>query len=517
MKCHLLRNRSTRKPSAGLAAGVSDRSSGTPVRTIPRTSSGLVAASRTATRPPNECPTRTGRSSPNRRRRRGTRAPTRRTPTCSSRCPAPAWHRTPEGRGPARRTPEGGVPVRAGAAPAVQRDDPGRALAVPLGERAPAQQRRQHNRETSAHGSASRAPPERVTAARHRRRHRGTAPHEPDQSAQHTDHDGVDVRRRRRLEYGRYANPTWTAFEEALGALEDGRCLAFASGLAAVATVLDLVGRGAKVVAPRHAYLGTSPSSADLERVAGSGRGSSTSPTPTVVGALRRRGPGLAGVADQPGPRGRRLPGDHRGRPRRRRLVVVDNTFATPAAAAAARARRRPGPALGDEVPRRPQRPGDGGDRHPRRRAARRAQESPRLVGPSRERSRPGSRCADCAPCTLRLERAQANAQELARRLPTTRPWTRCATPASARSSRSSLADGRPADLLARATRLWVHATSLGGVESTFERRRRWKPEPATIPEAWCGSRSASRTSTTSGTTSTSARPAPPLTDRPAP
>ena len=32
-------------------------------------------------------------------------------------------------------------------------------------------------------------------------------------------------------------------------------------------------------------------------------------------------------------------------------------------------------------------------------------------------------------------------------------------------------------------TRLWVHATSLGGVESTFERRRRWRSEPATIPD----------------------------------
>jgi cystathionine gamma-synthase len=39
------------------------------------------------------------------------------------------------------------------------------------------------------------------------------------------------------------------------------------------------------------------------------------------------------------------------------------------------------------------------------------------------------------------------------------------------------------ADLLCRKTSLWVHATSLGGVESTFERRRRWKVEPATIPE----------------------------------
>ena len=39
------------------------------------------------------------------------------------------------------------------------------------------------------------------------------------------------------------------------------------------------------------------------------------------------------------------------------------------------------------------------------------------------------------------------------------------------------------ADLLVRSTALWVNATSLGGVESTFERRRRWKSEPTSIPE----------------------------------
>ena len=46
------------------------------------------------------------------------------------------------------------------------------------------------------------------------------------------------------------------------------------------------------------------------------------------------------------------------------------------------------------------------------------------------------------------------------------------------------LAEGAlAAVLLTHKTKLWVHATSLGGVESTFERRRRWKTEPATIPE----------------------------------
>jgi len=67
------------------------------------------------------------------------------------------------------------------------------------------------------------------------------------------------------VEYGRYGNPTWTALEDALGALEGGRCLTFASGLAAVATVLDLVGTEGKVVVPKHAYTGTIMQIADLE------------------------------------------------------------------------------------------------------------------------------------------------------------------------------------------------------------------------------------------------------------
>ena len=96
----------------------------------------------------------------------------------------------------------------------------------------------------------------------------------------------------------------------------------------------------------------------------------------------------------------------------------------------------------------------------------------------------------------LRVERAQANATELARRLAaTTRRSARCATPASAASSSIVLAEGAlAADLLTHKTTLWVHATSLGGVESTLERRRRWKTEPPRSPTAWSGCPSASRT-----------------------
>jgi cystathionine gamma-lyase len=38
--------------------------------------------------------------------------------------------------------------------------------------------------------------------------------------------------------YGRYSNPTWSAYESAMAELEGGSCLAFASGMAAVAAVL---------------------------------------------------------------------------------------------------------------------------------------------------------------------------------------------------------------------------------------------------------------------------------------
>ena len=40
------------------------------------------------------------------------------------------------------------------------------------------------------------------------------------------------------------------------------------------------------------------------------------------------------------------------------------------------------------------------------------------------------------------------------------------------------------ADRLQHEVKLWIYATSLGSVESTLERRRRWNMEPATIPDA---------------------------------
>jgi cystathionine gamma-lyase len=60
------------------------------------------------------------------------------------------------------------------------------------------------------------------------------------------------------LTYGRFHNPTWTAWEEALGVLEGGHAIAYASGMAAVAAVFGVCLRpGDVVVLPSDSYYTT--------------------------------------------------------------------------------------------------------------------------------------------------------------------------------------------------------------------------------------------------------------------
>ena len=68
------------------------------------------------------------------------------------------------------------------------------------------------------------------------------------------------------VNYARAGNPTWSAFEEALGALEGGDALVFASGMAAIAAAVSLVAHGGTVVVPAHAYNGTTALLDELEK-----------------------------------------------------------------------------------------------------------------------------------------------------------------------------------------------------------------------------------------------------------
>jgi cystathionine gamma-synthase len=287
------------------------------------------------------------------------------------------------------------------------------------------------------------------------------------------------------LEYGRYTNPTWTAFEEALGALEGGRCLTFSSGLAAVATVFDLVGQGAKVVAPTHAYNGSVAQLADLEA-----RGRITTElvdvddTDAVVKACADAALVWIESPTNPALELADIAAITAAAHEAGAYVAVDNTFATPLL----------------------QRPLDlGADLVVHSATKYLAGHSDALMGAivtrddelhgvlKRRRDLlgaiPGTLEAWLAlrglrTLHLRVERAQANAQELVRRLGAHRAIESVRYPGFGGIISVVVAGGADhADLLTHTTALWVHATSLGGVESTFERRRRWRTEAPTIPE----------------------------------
>ncbi len=292
------------------------------------------------------------------------------------------------------------------------------------------------------------------------------------------------------VEYGRYGNPTWTAFEDVLGSLEGGRCLAFSSGMAAVTTVLDLVGHGAKVVAPRHAYQGSIMSLADLE-ARGRLRAElvDIEDTAAVVAACQDAALVWLETPTNPALELADIETIAAAAHEAGAYVVVDNTFATPllqqpialgadiVVHAATKYLSGHSDVLLGALVVAPGRP-DGGDE---------------LYGVLKNRrsltgSTPGTLEAWLAvrgmrTLHLRVERAQTNAQTLLSRLREHPAVTDVRYPGFGAIVSIVLEGELAADLLVRKTSLWVHATSLGGVESTFERRRRWKTEARTIPE----------------------------------
>jgi cystathionine gamma-synthase len=289
------------------------------------------------------------------------------------------------------------------------------------------------------------------------------------------------------LEYGRYGNPTWQAFESAIGQLEGGRALAFSSGMAAVAAVLDLVSPGAHVVAPMHCYLGTLAQLATLEQ-----RGLvkvttvDVADSTAVVAALTEdtavlwlESPtnpmleiaDIAGLAAQAKDLGV--------------TVVVDNTFATPLA-------QRPLDLGADIVVHSATKMLGGhadlllGVLVSRQEDALNAiEERRKQIGAVPGVLESWLALRGLRTLHLRVERAQSNATELTRRLQAHSAVERVRYPGFGSIAAFEVRGGADvADRLSLATRVWIHATSLGGVESTLERRRRWAGEAASVPES---------------------------------
>jgi cystathionine gamma-synthase len=316
--------------------------------------------------------------------------------------------------------------------------------------------------------------------------HAGRPPHDPDEplsapiTMASTYVAGGD------REYGRTGNPTWQAFESALGDLEGGRALAFSSGLAAVSTVLDLVANGATVVAPRISYNGTLLQLADLEaRDRVRTVLVDTEDTDGFVGALdddvalvwleSPTNPSLeladiktiAAAAHDAGA-----------------TVVVDNTFATPLL-------QQP-LTLGADIVVHSATKYLGGHSDLLMGAVVVGDDALWDVLKGRRDllgAVPGTLEAWLATRGLRtlhvrMERAQANAAELAHRLADHPAVAEVRYPGFGAMVAILPAGGvAAADAIPAATRLWVHTTSLGGVESTLERRRRWAHEPSEVPE----------------------------------
>ncbi len=314
----------------------------------------------------------------------------------------------------------------------------------------------------------------------------GRPPHDPDQPLNPAITMASTFVAGGEREYGRFGNPTWSAFEEALGALEGGRALAFSSGLAAGATVLDLVGNGATVVATQGAYQGTIGQLGDLEA---RGRLVAKLVDITDVAAatealddaallwIESPTNPLLDIADIP----TLVRAAHDAGAR----VVVDNTFASPL-------RQQP--------------LADGADIVVHSATKLIAGHSDVLMGALVTRDEelfevlkgrrtlvgavPGPFEAWLAlrglrTLDVRLDRAEANATELARRLAGHDRIERVRYPGFGTVLSVDLAGGPvAADLLTRQARLWVHATSLGGVESMFERRARWRTESPLVPQS---------------------------------
>jgi cystathionine gamma-lyase len=131
--------------------------------------------------------------------------------------------------------------------------------------------------------------------------------------------------------YGRYGNPTWTAYERALGELEGGEAVLFASGMAAVSAVLlPLLRPGDALVLPSDCYMSTrtiareylSPRGVEVTEIATAELAPER--LPDRLALLWLESPSNPGL-DLCDVRALAAAGHERGA-----AVAVDNTFATP-------------------------------------------------------------------------------------------------------------------------------------------------------------------------------------------
>lgn len=321
--------------------------------------------------------------------------------------------------------------------------------------------------------------------------------------------------------YGRFDTPAWSPIEEALAELEHARLpgLVYGSGLAAIASTLSLIPRGGTLIMPRHSYQGSMESAAEIAERAGfelvTVDIADTEAVITALDAVRDSGVGSSpAAATSPAAASAMLWIESPTNPmlevadmpalisaarERGILVAVDNTFATPLLQTpldlgadvvvhsvtkylAGHSDVVLGAVLTSD--------GDLRGKLHHDRSLRGAIAGPFEVWLALRGLR---------TLSVRLERAQANAAQIAERLNAhaevveTRYPGLPSDPGHARAGAQmngfgaivvfTLDSAAKATAVAEAVRLWTPATSLGGVESLIERRRRHASEPETVPD----------------------------------
>jgi len=301
--------------------------------------------------------------------------------------------------------------------------------------------------------------------------------------------------------YGRYGNETWSALEEAISVLEGGKTLLFSSGMAAISAVFSLLPEGAVIVAANNGYQGTTTLLKKLhESEKLKVRFVNLANTDECIAAI----PGaqmlylespinpLLEVVD--------LPKIIAAGKAAGCGVAVDNTLATPLL-------QNP-LALGADISIHSVTKYLSG--HSDLILGSLSTKDQALYGRLEQSRRYGGAIAGpfeawialrgLRTFALRMQRSQENAMELATRLSKDSRISKVRYPGLVTDSYHSLAKSfmkgfgamisfdvnasvEQIDLMCNSSKLITNATSLGGVESIWERRRRWATESATVPE----------------------------------
>ena len=301
--------------------------------------------------------------------------------------------------------------------------------------------------------------------------------------------------------YGRYGNETWSALEDAISVLEGGKTLLFSSGMAAISAVFSLLPEGAVIVAANNGYQGTTTLLKKLHeseklKVRFVNLANTDECLAAIPGAqmLYLESPlnPLLEVVD--------LPKIIAAGKSAGCGVAVDNTLATPLL-------QNP-LALGADISIHSVTKYLSG--HSDLILGSLSTNDQALYGRLEQSRRYGGAIAGpfeawialrgLRTFAIRMQRSQENAMELATRLSKDSRISKVRYPGLATDSYHSLAKSfmkgfgamisfdvnasvEQVDLMCNSSKLITNATSLGGVESIWERRRRWATESATVPE----------------------------------